>query len=93
MLNNCRIFETLEYSRRLKKLAPADRSFIEKKTTSYVYPQIAVEPHFGSNIKKLVGYVSETWRYRMGKFRLFYCIDEHEKIISVLTVEFRKDAY
>lgn len=90
---NYRIFETLEYLRRLKKLSPEDRSFIERKTASYVYPQIREEPHFGLNIKKLSGYIPATWRYRIGKFRLFFCIEEKEKIVSILTVEFRKDAY
>ena len=98
MSPNYRIFETLEYLRRLKKLSPESRSFIERKTASYVYPRIRGEPHFGLNIKKLSGmllkgYVPETWRYRIGKYRLFYCIEEKDKIVAVLTVEFRKDAY
>jgi len=88
-----RIFETQEYLRRLKKLSPESRSFIERKAASYVYPQIREEPHFGLNIKKLSGYDPETWRYRIGKYRLFFCIEEKEKIVSILTIEFRKDAY
>jgi mRNA interferase RelE/StbE len=92
-LGNYRVFETQEYSRRLTKLAPVDRAFIERKTLSYVYPQIREEPHCGLNIKKLAGYAPETWRYRIGKFRLFYCIEETKKTVSILTVEFRKDAY
>jgi mRNA interferase RelE/StbE len=92
-LDKYRIFETQEYSRRLAKLGSADRAFIEKKTLSYVYPQLRSEPHCGLNIKKLTGYVPETWRYRIGRYRIFFCIEESSKIISVLTVEFRKDAY
>jgi mRNA interferase RelE/StbE len=88
-----RIFETREYLRRLRKLSPESRSFIERKTASYVYPQIREEPHFGLNIKKLSGYAPETWRYRIGKYRLFFCIEEKERIVAVLTVELRKDAY
>ncbi|MBN2187865.1 MAG: hypothetical protein JW699_00315, partial [Chitinispirillaceae bacterium] len=82
-----------EYSRRLAKLGPADRAFIEKKALSYMYPQLRSEPHVGLNIKKLTGYVPETWRYRIGRYRIFFCIEESSKTISVLTVEFRKDAY
>jgi len=51
------------------------------------------KPHFGNNIKKLRSYVPETWRFRIGKYRLFYSIDENDKIVFILTVEFRKDAY
>jgi mRNA interferase RelE/StbE len=41
-----------------------------------VFPQLKEEPHFGLNIKKLKGFVPETWRYRIGKFRLIYIIYE-----------------
>jgi len=58
-----------------------------------IYPQLKEEPHYGNNIKKLVGYKPEIWRYRIGKFRLFYVIDENEKIIYILSIDLRKDAY
>jgi mRNA interferase RelE/StbE len=70
-----------------------DKIFIENKLKTYIYPQIKEKPHFGINIKKLKGYNPEMWRYRLGKFRLFYLIDENEKIVSLLTVEDRKEAY
>ncbi|WP_420885427.1 type II toxin-antitoxin system RelE family toxin [Candidatus Scalindua japonica] len=44
-------------------------------------------------MKKLQGYSPETWRYRIGKFRLFYVVDREECIIYILTIDFRKDAY
>ncbi|KAF1080158.1 MAG: hypothetical protein GQF41_3625 [Candidatus Rifleibacterium amylolyticum] len=31
--------------------------------------------------------------YRIGKFRIFYSIDEKLKIVSILTIDFRKNAY
>ena len=88
-----RIFETNEYLKRVSKFDKHDFEFIQNKLTSYVYPQLKSEPYFGNNIKKLAGYKPETWRYRIGKYRLFYSIDEQAKIVSILTVEFRKDAY
>ena len=51
------------------------------------------EPCFGKNIKKLRDYNPDTWRYRIGKFRLFYTVDHEEKIIYILAIDFRKDAY
>jgi len=88
-----KIFETDEFIKRLKKLSPKNKNFIELKLKKLVYDQLRSEPHFGNNIKKLRNYVPEMWRFRIGKFRLFYTIDENEKIVFIITVEFRKDAY
>ena len=88
-----KIFETNEYLKRISKLNKGDAAFIQNKLTLLVYPLLRIEPHFGNNIKKLVNYKPETWRYRIGKYRLFFGINEHTKVVSILTVEFRKDAY
>lgn len=93
MLSNYKIFETNEFLKQIQKVTNRDKSFIVKKMTEYIYPQIKEEPHYGNNIKKLVGYTPETWRYRIGKYRLFYVVDESEKIIYILSIELRKDAY
>ena len=89
------IFETDEFLKRLSKFSANDKQFIETKLKNLVYDHLDLggEPHFGNNIKKLRSYVPETWRFRIGKYRLFYSIDENEKIVFILTVEFRKDAY
>jgi mRNA interferase RelE/StbE len=92
-LPDYKIFETNEFLKKLDKLANQEESFIKKKLLQYIYPQLKEEPHYGNNIKKLVGYKPETWRYRIGKFRLFYVIDEIKKIIYILSIDFRKDAY
>lgn len=63
------------------------------KLIDYVYPQLRQEPHFGNNIKKLVNWDPETWRYRIGKNRLFYEIDEKEKIVYILALDPRGSAY
>ena len=88
-----RVFETDEFLKRLKKLSSRDASFLRKKLDSFVYPQIKKEPFWGNNIKKLQAYSPDTWRYRIGKFRLFYIIDQEDHIICILTIDDRKDAY
>lgn len=93
MLNKYRIFETEEFLGKIEKLDPPDKTSIKNKLTSYIYPQIKMEPYFGKNIKKLKSYVPGTWRYRIGKFRIFYTIDQEEGIIYILTIDHRKDAY
>ncbi len=92
-MSNYRIFEIDEFTKALKKLSKTNITFIRKKLKSYVYPQIRNEPCFGKNIKKLKDYSPDTWRYRLGKFRLFYTVDHEERIIYILTIDFRKDAY
>jgi len=93
LLSSYKIFETDEFQKRVEKISKRDKIFIEKKLIQVVYPQLKEEPHFGNNIKKLVNYTPETWRYRIGKYRLFYVIDENGKIVYIISIDLRKDAY
>lgn len=92
-MNKYKIFETDEFQKRIGKISKREKLFIEKKLIEYVYPQLLEEPHYGNNIKKLVNYNPETWRYRIGKYRLFYVIDEEDKIVYLISIDLRKDAY
>jgi len=92
-LDKYKIFETSEYLNKLEKITSREKSFIERKLIKYVYPQLREEHHFGNNIKKLVNYKPETWRYRIGKHRLFYVIEESVKTIYLLSIDLRKEAY
>jgi len=92
-LNNYKIFETDEFQKKVTKIIKREKSFLEKKLLHYIYPQLREEPHYGNNIKKLVDYKPETWRYRIGKYRLFYVIDESEKIVYLISIELRRDSY
>ncbi len=87
------LFETDEFIKSINKFTKKDSEFIRNKLTEYAYPQIRVEPHFGRNIKKLRNYTPDTWRYRIGNYRLFYTIDEEDKVVLLLVVENRKQAY
>lgn len=92
-MNNYRVFETDEFRSSLARLDSEQKRFVESKLKKYVYPQIKDQPYYGTSIKKLQGYTPETWRYRIGQFRLFYGIDEHKRIVSIVTIDYRKDAY
>lgn len=92
-MNNYRIFEANEFLKKLSKLPSDNQTFIQRKLSIYVYPQLKKEPHYGNNIKKLKGYIPDTWRYRIGKLRIFYSINDKQKIINILTLDLRKDAY
>lgn len=93
MSNNYQVFKTDEFLKKLSKLPALHNAFIQKKLKGYVYPQLKKEPYFGKNIKKLKDYHPETWRYKIGKFRLFYSVDQIDKTIFILTIDFRKNSY
>jgi len=86
-----RIFETEEFLKALSRLGPP--RFLPKKLESYVYPQLRQGPYYGPNIRKLQGYEPPTWRYRIGYYRLFYAVDDEKRIVFILTIDDRKDAY
>ena len=92
-MDKYRIFETDEFAKKIRKFPRQDANFIQKKLSEYVYPQIKVEPFLGRNIKKLRDYAPPIWRYRIGKFRVFYFVDSRERIIYILSVHLRRDAY
>jgi mRNA interferase RelE/StbE len=85
------IFETEEFRKALSKLGPP--RFLPKKLDTYVFPQLRRGPHYGPNIRKLQGYEPPTWRYRIGPYRLFYAVDDEKRIVFILTIDDRKDAY
>ena len=92
-MDKYRIFETDEFLKKIRKFPRQDANFTQKKLNEYVYPQIKTEPFLGRNIKKLRDYDPPIWRYRIGKFRVFYFIDSKERIVYILSVDLRKDAY
>ena len=88
-----KIFETDQFVKDLEKDFSGQKNRIKEKLLSYVYPQLREQPFFGKNIKKLVNFNPDTWRYRIGDHRFFYCIDENRKIVFMLTADNRSDAY
>ncbi len=66
---------------------------VYEKIHSYVYPQLRENPFFGRNIKRLKGSLSDTYRYRIGDYRLFYSISAGEVLVLILTIDHRQGAY
>lgn len=87
------MFETNQFLKDLAQEFGGERKRIKKKLLSYVYPQLRQQPYFGKNIKKLRDYKPETWRYRIGAYRFFYTINDHKKIISMISADNRRDTY
>ncbi|EQA38492.1 plasmid stabilization system protein, RelE/ParE family [Leptospira inadai serovar Lyme str. 10] len=85
-----RIAETELFQSKLK-----DRQFshLQKKLTDYAYPILKKNPFFGPNIKKLKGEFDGLYRYRIGKYRLFYLIKDSELLVIFVDIDKRKDGY
>ncbi|MBX7255119.1 MAG: type II toxin-antitoxin system RelE/ParE family toxin [Candidatus Hydrogenedentes bacterium] len=92
-MTSFRIFETDEFTRCMKRLDSTTRNRLEATLKARVYPQLRKQPYFGGNIKRLRGYDPVTWRYRLGDYRLFYVVSEETKVVSIVSLENRKDAY
>lgn len=92
-MDNFKIFETNQFLNDLEQDFSGQQERIKRKLATYIYPQLKQNPYFGKNIKKLTDYQPETWRYRIGNYRFFYEIDKQKKIISMLTVDSRQNAY
>jgi mRNA interferase RelE/StbE len=65
---------------------------IYRKITEYIYPLLRRNPFFGPNIKRLKGNLSGFYRYRIGKYRLFYEIDNDKVMVFIIDIADRKDA-
>jgi mRNA interferase RelE/StbE len=85
-----RIAETDTFRKEISR--PQFRRIYEK-IKNYVYPQLRENPFFGRNIKRLKGDWSDTFRYRIGDYRLFYTISAVEILVLILAIDHRKDAY
>lgn len=88
-----RIFETDQFIEDLSQDFEGQGDRIRKKLAEFVYPQLRENPYLGKNIKKLKNYKPDTWRYRIGKYRFFYEIDEKDRMIYMTTADARKDSY
>ncbi len=92
-LRKFRVFETDQFAGDLEQDFSGRGAMIRKKLSDYVYPQLRSNPFMGKNIKKLKDYKPDTWRYRIGKYRFFYEIDENDDIVFMIAADARKDSY
>lgn len=88
-MNNFKIAETETLTSRI---SDSKYNKIYKKISDYVYPQLRENPFFGTNIKKLKGEFEGLYRYRVGRYRLFYKIENDRVLVIMLDIDDRKDA-
>jgi mRNA interferase RelE/StbE len=87
------VYETRSFLEGLKGLPFPYSEKVHSKLKNHVYPQIKHQPYFGLNIKKLRDWKPDTWRYRIGSWRVFYEVEEKEHIIFMTAIDLRRDAY
>ncbi len=92
-MSEYRIFETRQFLKDLEQDFKGQRDRIHRKLMGYVYPQLKHNPFYGKNIKKLVNYEPDTWRYRIGDNRFFYTIDHKKRIVFMIAADSRQGAY
>lgn len=88
-----RVFETDQFRDDLDSRLGSYREKIIAKLRTGAYAELRRQPHVGRNIKKLRGFKPETWRYRIGKHRFFYTIDDSQKIVFMLAADTRQQSY
>ena len=88
-----RIFETSQFQKDLRQDFRGQQNRIQRKLTTYVYPQLRVNPYAGKNVKKLRDAVPDTWRYRIGDYRFFYTVNERQRLVFMLAADHRGRAY
>jgi len=93
VLPKFKVFETDQFISDIENLPKNIKGKLFTKIQKLVYFQIAENPYYGGNIKKLKDYSPETWRFRFGNYRMFYEIDYAERIIFIIALKQRKDAY
>lgn len=57
------------------------------------FDEICLQPFIGKNIKKLKGSLNGMYRYRIGNYRIVYEVDNSIKIVSIVWIGKRKEAY
>lgn len=84
------IAETETFSREISNL-DLDKRYEKAKKT--LYAVLRENPYYGNNIKKLKGEFVGLYRYRLGDYRLIYSIDEPRRLVFLLHIVHRKNAY
>ena len=93
MSNKFKIFVTDIFKKQVNNLDKHQAEQLYSKIKNIIYPQLQQEPHYGPNIKKLKGYDPETWRYRIGNYRVFFEIEHNDNIVVILSIKLQKDVY
>jgi mRNA interferase RelE/StbE len=88
-----RIFETRTFQKDLDGLGPAAARRIRSALEGRIYPVLRTNPRAAPSASRLREWDPPTWRIRVGAWRIFFEIDDEERIVFLTAAEHRKDAY
>ena len=88
-----RILETPTFLEDLAAAPSFQRLRLAAKLNGYVYPFLRRAPRDHPQARLLRNYQPETWRWRMGDWRAFYQLDDEARLVLMVSLALRRDAY
>jgi mRNA interferase RelE/StbE len=92
-LPDYRIFETRTFQKDLESLGPAVARRLRSTLERRVYPILRVTPRAVPSAARLRDWEPPTWRIRLRSWRIFFEIDDQERVVFLTAADHRKDAY
>ena len=65
---------------------------LQRKLDRY-FEMLKTDPRSHPNIKQLKGDLTGYYRYRVGDYRVVYCIDDEQKRVVVTVIAHRREVY
>jgi len=88
-LGEYRVFETHQFISDVWAPARSGHPSVVAKLPRVVYPQLRRDPRRGKKTRKLPGLTPEKWQYELDSWRLFYEIDDAERIVFLTAADHR----
>jgi mRNA interferase RelE/StbE len=92
-LSEYRIFETNRFRKDLEALGSSVEGRIRTTLTARIYSLLKANPRAVPSAARLRNWEPPCWRIRIGSWRLFFEIDDDERVVFLTAVDHRKDAY
>lgn len=83
----------MSYQLKIKRSAEKEMQTLPKETLRRIHRRILAlaEDPFGRGVKKLVGDMG--YRARVGPYRIIFTVDAAGKVVEVISVRHRREAY
>ncbi|MGH9363997.1 MAG: type II toxin-antitoxin system RelE family toxin [Thermoanaerobaculia bacterium] len=88
-----RLFETRNFQHDLDGLGPSISKRIRDTLQERIYPILRATPRQVPSAARLRDWEPPTWRIRIGSWRIFYEIDDTNRIVFLIAAGHRKEAY
>jgi mRNA interferase RelE/StbE len=92
-LSDYRLFETATFCRDLLRLGPEVSRRIRATLEKRVYPVLRVTPRQAPGVARLREWEPPTWRIRIGSWRIFYEVDDENRVVFLTVAAHRGEAY